>query len=85
MFSTKSYYGLLSSYQESYTLDERTLCPYTQGYLGAHPSVMGGWCAPACSHEASPWAWQWDGGIRTQEVCDTFQFHKAQHTKRTSL
>ena len=73
MFSTQSQCGLPSNYQESYIYDENLLCSYAQDHLGAHPSGMGGWYAPACSFEASPWAWQWGEGIRTQEVCDVSQ------------
>ena len=85
MFSAQSHYGFASGYQNSYAFDENMLYSYTQGYLGAHPSAMGGWHAPACNLEVSPWAWQWSEGIRTQEVRNVFQSPTTQSTKRVSL
>jgi len=82
MFSTQSNRGFIPGYQNPYALGRNALGSYTQGYIGVRPNALRGWDAPAPGFGASPWAWQWGEGIRSQRVCDTVQSRVLRCTER---
>jgi len=85
MFPTQSTYGFASVYPQPYIFGGNMLCSYTQDYPGVHSSTLGERYSPTPSSEVSPWAWQWNEGMRNQEVCDTIQSLTTQCAERVSL
>lgn len=74
MFPTQSNCGFAPGRQNPYVYGSPMLCSYAQGYLGVYSNALGGWDASARGSEASPWAWQWNERIVTQQVCAVSQF-----------
>jgi hypothetical protein len=62
-------YSFAPDYRTLDAFKEQIFGSCTQENFAVYQSMLGGWFAPACNYEVSPWPWQWSGETTIQKVC----------------